>query len=920
MPAENTLANTPMPLPHPPPAEPRPEEPSTPEAGARRGRLKIFLGAAPGVGKTTEMLTVGHELRREGVDVVVGLVDSHGREAVEALVGGFEVIPRRRLAVAGDLVEDMDLDAILQRRPALVLIDDLAHRNAPGCRHHERHLDVEELLAAGIDVFTTLNIQDMESLNDVVAQIIGVRVHDTVPDGVLDGADEIELVDLTPADLIKRLREGKIAVPEPVAKAVDRYFSPGNLNALRELTLIRTAQRLDEQVLTFMRAETIRGPWAAGERILVCIDAETSAAALVRYARRVADRLHAKWTAIYIETPAHAGLSEVERDRIADTLRLAERLDGEAITIPGGKVADDLIAYAQANNITQIIVGKPKRSRLMEVIRGSIVYRLIRRAGPISIHVMAGDDSQPVPPKTVATRPPAPRLGLPGFLYSTLMVAGALAISLGLDLVLPAGNLLLVFMVAVIGSAFLFGLGPSLLASVLSVLAFSFFFIPPVRSLNVADPSNAFALLFFLVLAVLTSNLAVRARGQMETARNRARITAELHAFSRKLAGIGQLDDLLWATAHQIASMLRLRVVILLPDGEGLAVRAGYPPEDRIDEAELAAARWAWDNNRPAGRGAATLSRSRRLFLPMRTQRGPVGLVGIDSDRQGPLLTPDQRRLLDALADQTAVAIERISLARAVDETRLLTETERLRSALLASISHDLRTPLTTITGAIGSLRSAWLQFDGTARDELLETVEQEAERLSRFVDNLLHMTRLESGALDPQRETVALGDVVAAALDRSGRALAHHDVRVDLPPNLPKLQLDFVLFEQVLVNLMDNAAKFAPRGSTIALTARCRGGRLTLSLSDQGPGIAAADLERIFDKFYRRGDAKWTGTGVGLAICRGFVDALGGSIHAHNRTDGPGTVFTIELPAEPSPPETPEPDPRHHAVRSRRK
>ena len=880
----------------------RPSPEALLEAAAResRGKLKIFLGAAPGVGKTFEMLEAAQAKRREGADVVIGVVETHGRRDTEALLAGLEVVPRRRVDYKGHTLEEMDLDAILARRPRLVLVDELAHTNAPGSRHPKRYLDVEELLAAGIDVYTTLNIQHVESLNDVVAQITRIRVRETVPDSILDRADDIEVVDLSPEDLIQRLKEGKVYIPHQADRAIRHYFKPGNLTALRELALRQTAQRVDQQMLTYMRAHAISGPWAAGERVLVCVSEDPACAGLIRYTKRVADRLDAPWTALYVETPRYHRLDERQRDRIADCLRLAERLGGAAITIPGARIADDVARYAEDNNFTHIVIGKSERSRWFEILHGSVVHDLVRRAGNISVHVIAGDADGAVPEKTVETRaPPEPFDPLP-YMATLAIIAVALGVGLALRQFLNVGSIALVFLTAVLISAIRFGLLPSLFASLVSMLAFNFFFLPPIYTFTIADPENVVALFFFLIVAVIASNLAGRTRNQVITARSRARTTEELFAFSRKLAGIGTLDDLLWATVYQIASMLKVHVVLLLPEGGGVAVRAGYPPEDALDEADLAAARWTWEHNRPAGRGADTLPGARRLFLPFRTGRGPVGVLGIDREQPGPLLTPDGRRLLDALADQAAIAIERTTLAEAIDRARVTAETERLRAALLTSISHDLRTPLATIIGSLTSLRSFGKSYDETTRDELMATVQAEAERLNRFIGNLLDMTRLESGAISLKPELVDVGEIIGTALERAGKMLAAHRVEVDVDPALPLPRLDYLLLEQALFNLLDNAAKYAPPGSLVRVQARSEGGSVLIDVIDEGPGIPPEDLERIFDKFYRvhAQDRRRAGTGLGLAICRGFVEALGGTIAAGNRGDRSGAIFTIRLPA----------------------
>ena len=877
-----------------------------------RGRLKIFLGAAPGVGKTYEMLLAAQARRREGCDVVVGIVEPHGRRETEALLEGLEVIPRQQIEYRGHLLGEMDLDAILKRRPALVLVDELAHTNAPGSRHPKRYLDVEEIIAAGIDVFATLNIQHVESLNDVVARITRIRVRETVPDSILDQADDIEVIDLSPEDLIKRLREGKVYVPQQAERAIRHYFSQGNLTALRELALRRTAQRVDEQLLSHMREHAIAGPWAAGERILVCVSEAPSTAGLIRYARRVADRLRVPWTAIYVETTRTQRLSVAERDRIADFLRLAERLGASTITIPGRSIAEEVVAYATANNITQIVIGKSNRSRWFEMVHGSVVHELVRRTGSISVHVISADDSETVPPKSIETRPANEPIRIEPYLGS----AGAVAVALGIGLLLKhfiaVQSISLVFLTAILASAIAWGLWPSLFAAIASMLAYNFFFLPPLYTFTVGDPENVLALFFFLIVALIVSNLTARTRTQVVTARLRAKTTAELYAFSRKVAGIGALDDLLWATAHQITSMLNVRTVLLMPlkDREGLEVASGYPPEDQLDDADMAAARWSWEHNRPAGRGADTLPGAKRLFLPLRTGSGPVGVLGIDRDAPGPLLTPDDRRLLDALCDQAAVAIERISLAKGLDEARVLAETERLRAALLTSISHDLRTPLASILGTVSSLRSYPERYSPVEREDLLATLHDEAERLNRFVSNLLDMTRLESGAIDLKLELIDVAEIVGSALQRAGSVLAGHGVEVNIEPHLPMLRLDAVLFEQVLFNLLDNAAKYSPIGSRIDIRASRDGELVEIEVVDEGPGIPPADLERIFDKFYRvqAQDRRRAGTGLGLAICRGFVEALGGWIVARNRRDGSGAVLTIRMPVVPEIPAVRQP------------
>ncbi|PWV99050.1 two-component system sensor histidine kinase KdpD [Hoeflea marina] len=868
-----------------------------------RGRLKIFLGAAPGVGKTYEMLMSGRARRSDGDDVVIGLVETHGRKETEMLVEGFEIIPRTTVAYKGRPLEEMDLDAVLERRPQLALVDELAHTNAPGSRHPKRYLDVLELLEHGIDVYTTLNIQHIESLNDVVAQITRIRVRETVPDSVIDRADDVEIIDLTPEDLIRRLNEGKVYLPRTASRAVENYFSPGNLTALRELALRRTAQRVDQQLLSQMRQSAIEGPWAAGERILVCISEDPRSASLVRYAKRLADRLHAQWTAVYVEGRRNLQLDDGERSRIADALRLAQNLEGGAVTIPGGDrhISDDVIAYAQANNFTHIVIGKSRRSRWFEILHGSVVHELVRRAGNISVHVVAGSKETDIvaAAKTVETARLRRRPNWLAFGRSTLVVAAAIGVGLLLWPWIGVEHIALIFLTSVVAVAVWFGLLPSLYASVLSAASYNFFFTDPYHTFLISRPREVVSVVFFTIVAVIVSNVAARARAQTIAANARARTTESLYSFSRKLAGAGTLDDVLWASAHQMASMLKLRVVILLPENGTVAVRAGVPPDDTLVDADIAAARWAWEHNRAAGRGADTLPGARRLYLPLVTGKTPVGVVGLDGDREGPLLTPEQRRLLDALADQAAVAIERIQLVADVDRAKLAAAADKLRSALLTSLSHDLKTPLAAILGAAGTLRDYWNSLPEADRVDMLSTIVDESERLNRFIANLLDMSRIETGAMEPNASWQYLDDLVGSALRRAQKILSGHRTQVDIPSSLPALRLDPVLFEQVLFNLLDNAAKYAPPGTIIRLRAWEDGRWAIVQMLDEGPGIPQADLERIFDSFHRvsKRDHVLAGTGLGLSICKGFVEAMGGTITASNRTDRSGAVFTIRLP-----------------------
>ena len=677
-------------------------------------------------------------------------------------------------------------------------------------------------------------------------------------------------------------------------RAQQNFFVPGNLAALRELALRRTAQRVDAQMVDYMRAHAIAGPWEASEKLLVAVNARPGTAAAIRHARRLADRLRASWTAIHVETGA---ASEAERDTIAQAMRLVERMGGVATTVPAASEAEGVLQFARANNVTHIVTATRRGSRWQDFIRPPLAQEIVRRAPDVSVHVVPERPGEQ--DVTKAGLPDKSSLDPRAFAASLLIGAAGLGVGLLLRQTLAVSNVALVLLLAVLASAVRYGLWPSLCTGLALALAYNFLFLPPLYTFTVADPENVVTLFVFALVAAIASNLAARVRTQAIVARGRAAITEDLYRFSRKLTGIATLDDLLWATAYQVAHMLHLHVVLLLPAGEDLQVRAGYPPEDTLEDADLAAAKWTMQHGQEAGRGADTLPGARRLFLPMRTLRGVVAVIGLDSDRSGDLLTPDQRRLLTSLADQTALAIERLHLAEEMDVARVAAETDRLRAALLTSISHDLRTPLASILGSATSLKQYRAQLSEADQSALLATILDEAERLNHFIANLLDMTRLESGGLSSNLELIDVSDVIGSVLRRSP---AKGRISLDVDPGLPLLKLDPVLLEQVLFNLLDNAAKYAPDDTTITIRARREAGVVRMQILDEGPGIPEEDRERIFDKFYRvrAADRKRAGTGLGLAIARGFMEAMGGTILAANRTDRGGAVFTLNLPVPP--------------------
>jgi two-component system, OmpR family, sensor histidine kinase KdpD len=642
-----------------------------------RGRLKIFLGAAPGVGKTYTMLEAAHVRKQEGVDLVVGVVETHGRPETEDLLQDLEIVPRRQIEYRGKVLEEMDLDAILARRPQLVLVDEFAHTNVPGSRHPKRYLDVEELLAAGIDVYTTVNIQHLESLNDAIAQITSIRVRETIPDRLLDDAAEIELVDLSPEELLQRLREGKVYVPDQAQRAIQRFFRLGNLTALRELALRRTAECVDGRMQTYMQAHAIPGPWPACERIMVCVSPSPLSPRLVRVARRMADRRHAEWMAVYVETPRHHRLSNAERDRVAQTLRLAEQLGGEAVTIPGHNMAEDLIRYAQSRNVTEVIIGKSRRSRWSEIWRSSVVHDLIRKSGDIDVYVISGEDAPAQRTQRPMTRR-APLRHLNAYLGSALAVVLAGLIAKLIESFLPLPNLSIVFLTAVLFSAVTWGLWPAIVAAILSMLVYDLGFVQPMYTFTVPSPQDLLALSIFLIVAVLTSHLTARVRDQAEMAKRREARTAALYALSREVASATGLQEVLEAIVTQVSHILNAQVVVLLPDAGRLVLRAAQPSTITLTEVERATATWAWQHNQPAGRGADTLPGGDWFYQPLTTAQGTLGVVGLQFETPDSVLSPAQRRLLDALAGQAAVAIERARLVEEREQSRLASERERL--------------------------------------------------------------------------------------------------------------------------------------------------------------------------------------------------------------------------------------------------
>ena len=853
------------------------------------GRLKIFLGAAPGVGKTYEMLSEGAARRRARTDVVIGVVETHGRAETEALTQGHEIMPRRAIAYEGRSLDEMDIDAILDRRPAIVLVDELAHTNAPGSRHPKRYQDVEELLAAGIDVYSTLNIQHVESLSDVVASFTRVRVRETVPDSILEAA-EIEVVDIPPDELIERLKEGKVYLLQEATRALAHFFSKSNLSALRELALRRAAQAVDSQMLDHVRANALGGTWAGSERIVVAISEHSGSEGLVRATKRLADALHAPWTAIHVETPRSRQLGPDDHRRIAATLALASQLGGAVAMVPAAEIIDGLKGFAEDARATQIVVGKSERSRWFELRHGSVVDRLVRETPGIAVHVLPLEGA--APPAAAGAPPPADWGRWSGYGWSVAMVGGVTAVGLGLSNILDLGNVALLYMLPVMAAASLFGLRTGLFAGFASSLAYNFFFLPPTGTLTVNDPENVVTIIVLLGVAIATSQLTSRVRAQADLAAARARSNAALAGFLRQLTSLGERIEVARTICSELGRIFDLRVVLIEEGSAGLVVTASTTADTRLEAMELAAARWVQDTGKPAGRGSGTLAASDWLFLPLVAGGRTLAVLGVAREDGDDPVRSDQLPLLTSLNDQAALALERLRLETENRDLDAVRERDRLRAALLSSVSHDLRTPLTSVLTAARQLR------EGVTPD-LIDTIESEAIRLNRFVSNLLDMARVEAGALKLRTEPVDLTDAVAGAVHDVRATLEGHAINLEVSPHLPLVMVDPQLFHHCLLNLLDNAGRYADPGTPITIRGNRLRDRLVLNVLDEGPGIPAGSESAVFETFHRLAgsDRNAAGTGLGLAIVKAFAESMGLTARAANRIDRQGADFSLEFP-----------------------
>ena len=864
------------------------------EREGKRGRLKIFMGYAAGVGKTYTMLKAAGQLKLEGRDVVAAYVESHGRAETDALLEGLEILPKAQYDYQGVLLPELDIDATLARKAEIVLVDELAHTNVPGSRHEKRWQDIEEILAAGIDVYTTVNVQHFDSQSDIVTQITGVTVQETVPDSMLDQAAEIMLVDIPPEELLERLRQGKVYIPEQATWAAQNFFRPGNLIALREVALRRTAAKVDDEMRNYMETRAIPGPWPATERLLVCASGSPFSEKLIRTTRRLAEELKAGWFTVYIETPSHARQQQENRERIWHDLRLAESLGAEVATITASSVAEAIIEYAQRHNVTRIVVGKPAKSRWRELFRPPIVDQIIRLSGAIHVHVVSISGSSLNPVSRIFHRKP----DVPWFDYlaSLALVTGATVL---LSLVQPfqsPTNMVMIYLLAVVVAAFRLGLRPAVLTAALGVLAFDFFFIPPRWSFKVQDTEYLFSFFGLFIVGVVISTLVAKASERSEVMRERELQTESLYYLTRDLATAADMSSIMAAVLKNISETLEAQLVVLIPQGEQMEIST-ISKDLILDDKELAVADWSFRNHREAGVSTETLSSAELLYLPLHTSSCFLGVLGVKLANMSEYHSPHNRRLLDAFVTQISLAMERVLLTQQAEHALVLQARESLERALLNSISHDLRTPLVSIIGALSSLRDENLHVNDRRRHDLLSGAWDEAERLNRFVGNLLDMTRVEAGELRMQKVPCDVQDLIGCALAALDQRLEGREVKVTLAADMPFVSMDVVLMNQVLINLLDNALKYTPTGSSIEILAQANPQHLLVEVLDRGPGIPEHDLKRIFDKFYRLPVPEGVhGTGLGLSICKGIVEAHGGSIWAENRA-GVGLRIAIHLP-----------------------
>jgi two-component system sensor histidine kinase KdpD len=876
-------------------------EPLRPVDGVRRGRLKIFFGAAAGVGKTYAMLEAARAAGAARLGLVVGYVESHGRRETEQLLTGLEQLPVLEVDYKGILRAELDLDAALRRRPAILVVDELAHSNLldgkPKQRHPKRWQDIEELLAAGIDVWTTVNVQHLESLNDVVAGITGVRQRETIPDRIFDQADHVQLIDLPPSDLLARLAAGKVYSVEHASPATKRYFREANLLALRELALRRTADRVSGEARACKDREGFAAPWLARDRFLVAVALDDQAEQIVRVGKRFADALDAEWLVVSVETPAMLNLGEAARNRRVDILRLAESLGAQTVTLEGPSASAALLEYAKLRNVTRIVVGAPRRMGPGSLLRPSTSSKLVRAGGGFDVSVIA---RRAAPPAKFRPADPAPSRASnwPSYAAALGISLACTALAAGMYPYFALTNLVMVYLLGATIAALKLGRGPASTVAVAHVLAFDFFFVPPRYSFAVADFQYVVTFGVMLAVALIIANLVASVRAQTRVAGSRERRTALLYAMSRELVSTRSLEDLARVATKHVAETFASHATVLVPDASGRLRHPTSPPlPGSLLGADLSVAQWAYEHGAPAGLGTDTLPALVVQYLPLTASRQTLGILAVAPTQRRRLLLPEHRHLIETFAAQIALALERARLQEEAERARVDAETEGIRNTLLASISHDLRTPLAVITSASSALSDPCSTFDNQARRSLSAQIEGKSKEMAEIISNVLDLMRLESGQVSLRRESVLIEDLVNSALQRLGPRLREHPLELEVAADLPAVQVDGALVLQVFTNLLENAVKYTPAGTHIRIAATRGDACVHVSIDDTGPGLPPGDLDRLFAKFHRgRDESNAGGAGLGLSICRAIVTAHGGRIEATQRPGG-GARFGFTLP-----------------------
>lgn len=886
-------------------------------AKAKRGRLKIFFGAAAGVGKTYEMLLAARERRTESADIVIGLVETHGRKETAALLEGLDVLPPRQVQYRGTTLREFDLDAALKRKPSIIVVDELAHTNAPGCRHPKRWQDIEELLDAGIDVYTALNVQHLESLNDDIGQISGIRVWETVPDTVFERADEVELVDLPPDELLMRLKEGKVYLPQQAQEAIKNFFRKGNLIALRELALRQTANRVDAQMLDYREDHAIRDVWQVNERILVCVGPNELAERLIRAGKRFATALRAEWLVVYVETPQLERLSAERRDAVLRVLRQAEQLGAESVTLSAPEMSRAIIRLARERNVTKIVMGKPFRRGWRRWLLGSVVDTLISQAHNINLYLLGspqGDEVRSEKELTLYRKRALPGLSkrlsprkknyYQSYVWAVVVTLISTLIARLMHSRFEVANLVMVFLLGVVFTAARFGRGPSILASFLGAAILDFFFVTPYFSFSIADTQYLVTLAAMLIIAILISHLMANVRSQAKVAAHRERRATVLYSMSKELAASQNEEEVVQVAVRHIHAEFSSRNVILFPDVHGRVV---YPSERPLTEslpgADLSVAQWVLDHNELAGQGTNTLPGANAIYFPLSGWDRVLGVLALQPVNLRRVFLPEQRKLLETFIQQVAQALTRVRFAEQAKSSQLQMEAERLRNSLLSAISHDLRTPLATIMGSASTLAEGDERLKAEEKIQLNRDIFEEAKRMSSLINNILDMARLDSGSVELNRQWYPLDEIIGSVLSRLEKPLHGRTVKVKLPPGVTMVYVDAVMIEQVLVNLLENAVRYTPENSPLEITAVSSPFAVEITVADRGPGIPKGKEEQLFQKFYRvRQEAAQSGVGLGLSICRAIIEAHGGCIQAENRSSG-GTVFSFVLPIDLAPP-----------------